>query len=452
MRSPSASKALDTELYKNCGRPGGTCPAAWPSTGTDSGKIDDMFHAAVNGRGKYVSAMSTTELNEALMDLRQDIETRMGSAAALATNSIQRRVGSVIYQGIYNTANWFGEVQALPLNVTTGAVGAPMWRASDHVPTWNLRTILSFDGSSGINFEAASLTAAQSSLLEASGLGSAADIVDFIRGDTANNLAHGGAFRIRTHPLGDVVHSSPVYHKSPGYANGVVYIGANDGMLHAFDAADGHELFAYVPNLVYGHLAELADPGYVHRFYVDSTPEVAKVTSSQHILVNGLGKGGKGYFALDVTNPAAMVPANVLWEYSAAGDDDLGFAYSRAYIVNTQAAGKVVVFSNGYDSVNGSAVLYVLNVQTGALIKKFDTGVTGCNGLATPAVVDIDMDGKVDYAFAGDLKGNMWKFDLRGASVADWQFSYQDGADPHALDYRSGIIPVRCSRSPPRRK
>ena len=222
------------------------------------------------------------------------------------------------------------------------------------------------------------------------------------------------------------MHSAPIYYK------GVIYIGANDGMLHAFDATTGEELFAYVPNLVYDHLADLADPGYSHRFYVDNTATVANA-GSQDLLVCGLRKGGKGYFALDVTSPAAMAASDVLWEFPPPADDDMGYSFSRAFIVKTKAAGYVAIFGNGYDSVNGEAVLYVLNAADGSVLKQFDTGVVGCNGLSTPAIVDMELDGFVDYAFAGDLKGNMWKFDLRGENITDWQFSYQNGATPMPL-------------------
>ena len=121
--------SLDTTLYANC--PLGACPDPWPDAGSDSGRIDDMFHAAVNGRGQFIAANNNEELIAALEALGKDIDSRLGSAAALATNSIQRQVGSVIYQGTYNTANWYGDVSALPLDLTTGNVGAPLWQASD---------------------------------------------------------------------------------------------------------------------------------------------------------------------------------------------------------------------------------------------------------------------------------------------------------------------------------
>ena len=416
--------SLDTTLYANC--PLGACPSPWPDTASDSGKIDDMFHAAVNGRGQFIAANNNEELLAALDALGNDIDSRLGSAAALATNSIQRQVGSVIYQGTYNTANWYGDVSALPLDLTTGNVGAPLWQASTSVPAWNARHILSHDGTAGILFDAGNLTAAQVTQLEASGLGTAAQIVDYLRGDPSNSVDNGGILRNRNHPLGDVVHSAPIYFE------GMVYIGANDGMLHGLNAATGEELFAYVPNLVYDNLSELAFQGYSHKFYVDGTATVVKV-GGRNVLVSGLGKGGKGYFALDVTDPTAMDPTDVLWEFSAGTDPDMGYSFGRTFIVNTEAAGKVVIFSNGYDSANGSAVLYVRDALTGGHIAKFDTKVTGCNGLATPAAVDVELDGYVDYVYAGDLKGNMWKFDLRGASTGDWTFGYGDTVDPKPL-------------------
>ncbi len=419
---------LDPDTYGDCSQ-GGVCPDSWPSTNTDTGKIDDMFHAAINGRGEFISAGNTAELNQAMEDLKNDIDTRLGAAAALATNSIQLTVGSVLYQGTYNTSNWYGEVSALSLNVTTGEVSDAVWTASENMPDWDDRNILSYSGSTGIEFDADNLTTTQKSLLTASGLGTAEELVDFLRGDTSNNVANGGALRTRNHILGDFVHSSPVYFK------GEVYIGGNDGMLHAFDADTGAELFAYVPNLVYENLSELANTGYSHTFYVDNTATVVD-TGDTDILVCGLRKGGKGYFALDVSNPESMTAGNVLWEYSSdstGADGDMGYSYSKAFIVKTEAEGYVVIFGNGYDSTNGGAVLFVLNAETGALIKKFETGATGCNGLSTPAIVDKDLDGIVDYAFAGDLKGNMWKFDLRGETSNDWSVAYKDGSTPMPL-------------------
>jgi type IV pilus assembly protein PilY1 len=408
---------LNRADYPDC--PLGDCPA-WPQPSADAQTtIDDLWHASVNGRGKYVDASSPMEMVTAMNELKQDIERRLGSSAALATNSIQRQVGTVIYQGTYNTAGWGGELSALPVDLESGSVGNAIWHASEHVPDWDERNIITFDGSSSINFSYDTLTIDQRDLLANKGH-DVSQLVNFLRGDNSNSLAHGGPFRVRTSTIGDIVHSAPFYYK------GVVYIGANDGLLHAVNAANGHEIFCYIPNMVYGHLSELADPDYSHQYYVDSTPVAARI-GDQHILVGGLGKGGKGYFGLDITNTS---DPTVLWEYT--GDNDLGYSFSKANIIKTREAGHVVLFGNGYDSTTETAALFLLNPATGALVKKIDTGVTGCNGLATPSAVDVDADGYTDFVFAGDLYGNMWKFDLRG-EVSDWKVYYGDGENPSPL-------------------
>lgn len=420
---------IDRDAYPDC--PLGACPT-WPApVANESTTIDDLYHAAINGRGKYINAGNPQEMVDAMNELKQDIQSRLGSSSALATNSIQRQVGTVIYQGTYNTAGWFGEVAALSVNATSGSVGAAVWKASDpgNIPAWDTRNILSYDGANGIDFFANNITTAQEGLLENNGH-VASHIVDFIRGDISRDTSHGGALRVRNSLLGDIVHSAPTYYK------GVLYIGANDGMLHAIDATNGSEIFCYVPNMIYNHLSDLALPAYSHKYYVDGTPTVSQIkATNQDILVCGLGKGGKGYFALDVTTPTAVSGNNVLWELPLSTDNDMGYAFSNAVIANTEAAGQVVIFGNGYDSVNEKAVLYIIqNPETKTpIIHKLDTQMAGCNGLSTPKVVDVEADGKADYAFAGDLLGNLWKFDLRGASTNDWKAYYNSGSAPQPL-------------------
>jgi type IV pilus assembly protein PilY1 len=178
---------------------------------------------------------------------------------------------------------------------------------------------------------------------------------------------------------------------------------------------------------------------YSHKFFVDLTPTVKDIEDAgadKKILVGGLGKGGRGYYALDITEPTdivseAALTSNVLWEYpSPAGDDDMGYSYSQPAITDSHA-GWIVIFGNGYNSVNGGAKLFILNVMTGSVIRVIDTQASAeCNGLSTPAVIDMNYDGKVDYVFAGDLQGNLWKFDLTDESSANWDVAYYDGATP----------------------
>jgi type IV pilus assembly protein PilY1 len=252
----------------------------------------------------------------------------------------------------------------------------------------------------------------------------ASRILNYIRGDSSNEAKKGGNFRNRSYTLGDIVNSAPVYD------NGMLYTGGNDGMMHAFDASTGNEIFAYVPNIVFENLADLADPNYSHKFFVDLSPVVQAVTLTgvDRLLVGGLGKGGKGYYALNVTDPAGLDESSladlVLWEFSDVAD--LGYTYSRPVIVQSNDGGQwVVIFGNGYNSQNGHAVLYILDAATGSVIRKIDTGVGSCNGLSSPVAVDNNFDGKVDYIYAGDLEGNLWKFDLQG-SAAGWDVAYKD--------------------------
>ena len=275
--------------------------------------------------------------------------------------------------------------------------------------------------------------------------------LNYLRGDNSNEELNGGTLRDRYSKLGDIVHSSPIFE------NGVLYTGGNDGMLHAFAAADdepsagavgGEELFAYVPNLVFDHLSDLTDPDYTHKYYVDLTVSVESGVNihgsigtpvSTTLLVGGLGKGGRGYFALDVTDAAtianeAALAGKVMWEFPSGTDNDMGYTYSKPAIVESYDSsvgsnGWIVIFGNGYNSPSGKAVLYIVNPENGNVIEKIDTAVAGCNGLSTPVPVDVDYDDKVDYVYAGDLRGNMWKFDLTDPDHTNWEIAFYDGAD-----------------------
>ncbi len=275
--------------------------------------------------------------------------------------------------------------------------------------------------------------------------------VNFLRGDISNV----GIFRTRTKFLGDIVNSkiravgapNAPYSEinNPGYAAfkekhasraTVAYVGANDGMLHAFNGSDGTELFAYVPSVLFkgptntpndNGLAALAKSSYIHRNYVDSSPVVVDVNFGTNnspdwnsLLVGGLGKGGKSYFALNVTDPAAisteakLVDA-VQWEFT---HKDLGFSYGRPVIV--KAGGKwIVILTSGYNNADGKGYFFILDAKTGELLKQigvnenYDTDT----GLAhATAFVGDGRDFSADAAYAGDLHGNIWRLDLTGAA------------------------------------
>jgi len=435
-----------------------------PTSG-DQQKIDDLWHASVNGRGFFLSASNPNELVNSLLDIMQNIEEREGSASSVSVNGDELYTklsggGDIqMFQSSYDTENWTGDVKAYQVctELTGNCAGKSIgdiikspyvWSASEKLEglNWNTgRKIVTYNGTdAGKPFRWGDVTTDQQTALN-----NDLTLLDYLRGDTTNEAANGGTFRDRFARLGDMVHSSPTFE------NGVLYAGGNNGMLHAFAAADdepyggavgGQELFAYVPNLVFDNLSQLADPNYTHKYFVDLTPTVKAGVDisgvSTTMLVGGLGKGGRGYYALDVTDPTSWtsegnVAGKVMWEYPKAGvtDDDMGYSFSKPAIIESNdddvngGSGWIVIFGNGYNSQNGHAVLYILNPETGVIIRKIDTGVDGCNGLSTAVPIDVDYDNKVDYVYAGDLRGNVWKFDLTDSDYTNWEVAFYDGEE-----------------------
>ena len=418
----------------------------WPERIETKSKetIDDLFHATVNGRGRFLTLKDPQELVKVFAELTSNVLDRLGSSSSILLSRDTRYSGVgndiIIFKAGYFTGEWSGDVKAYRIDSDSGEilVDNPAWSGAEslNLKLWNQRNILSYNGNSGIEFDENQLTDRQKAILGPE----YRDVVGYIKGEKIDG------YRTRSTKLGDIVHSSPVLEE------GVLYVGANDGMLHAFEInADsdgnikGNEIFAYIPNLVFENLKELANPDYLHKYYVDLTPAVAKGKGLlggedfRTVLVGGLGKGGKGYFALDISAPASMRTDAVLWEFpnTASQDDinDVGFSFSKPLVVRSNSSGDgeswTVIFGNGYDSVNGNAVLYILDPKTGDIIKKIvadNPSVNSGNGLSSPIAVDVNADQKVDFVYAGDLKGNMWKFDLTGHNTIEWGVAYNDGA------------------------
>ncbi len=308
-----------------------------------------------------------------------------------------------------------------------------------------------------------------------------ADIVNYIRGDQTKEIGQAnGIFRTRSTVLGDIVDSSPVsastenfvYDILPGSegssyasyvtskiskfkgANGeffnIVYVGANDGMLHAFqDTQDtsptsaGKEIFAYIPSHLHSKLENLTEPDYQHEYFVNATPHVSDVyinSSWKTMLVGALGAGGKGLYALDVSDPKNFGTSDVMWEFktdsdTSNGSDEMGFILSEPQLVRLHNGKFGMVFGNGYNSTSHKAQLFILDAEDGSIIKVIDTGVgssSSPNGLAEPFLLDEDADRIVDTVYAGDLHGNMWKFDVTG-NVSSWDVAYDTSGTPAPL-------------------
>jgi len=286
------------------------------------------------------------------------------------------------------------------------------------------RLIATMKGVSGIPFTWANLSASQKSDLDpASAALSSSPVLNYLRGDRSNENPDGLKYRARSTVLGDIIHSTPVYWNDG--TNETVFVGANDGMLHAINAETGSERFAYIPSMLIPRLADLKSDPYVHKYYVDGRMDVRKFGSTT-ILVGALGAGGKGLFALDVTDADAAdeddAASKVLWEItnSTTGFANLGHTYGQP-VLTTLDSTAVAIVGNGYNNTgNGHASLFVINANTGELIAEIDTGsgsTTSPNGLSSPTVVDVDGDGAADYTYAGDIDGNLWKFDLSANSA-----------------------------------
>ena len=388
---------------------------AWPNPmdTEDLERIDDLFHASVNGRGTFVSAGNPAEFANGLGNALRAIAERRGSGSNAAVTGNSSSAGTKLFQAKFFSSKWYGEMQAF--NITSSGVDttAPVWTAS--IPTYGSRTILTHNGSAGTTFP----TAAQTTALTA-------DVANYIRGDRSKELpATGGVFRSRTSLLGSIVNSSPTYVKGTGTIE-TVFVGANDGMLHAFDAANGVERFAYVPRgLDLADLKEYSNPTYGHRFFVDGSiiASTKRELANRTILVGALGRGGKGLFALDVTDPTTFTTSKVLWDKDGTFDSDMGQVLGKPIIAKLNDGSTAVLVPNGLNSTSERAALFVLDLQTGAKIAEIDTGVgspTASNGLSSPRGWDEDGNGTVDFVYAGDFRGNLWKFDLSASNNSSW--------------------------------
>ncbi|MDD2800395.1 MAG: PilC/PilY family type IV pilus protein [Methylococcales bacterium] len=360
----------------------------------------------------YFLVQNPLKLKETLKRTLDNIIERSASAGNVTSNSTAINTSTKVFQSLFNSASWSGNLLAYPVTVT-GISATPSWQAADHVPDSTARKIFTKSGGVAKEFLWSELSTSDQAALVSE------DVVNYLRGDRTNELQNNGSLRNRTtNLLGDIVHSSPYYVKDTN----TVYVGANDGMLHAFNANTGSELFAYIPSQGLSRLKNLSKTDYgsstnPHDYFVDGDIVVSTLaqTPGHNYLVASLGQGGKGLVALDVASPASFDSSHVLWEYPSTSDANLGLMLGRPVIAKMNGGTMAVIIGNGYNSTNGKAVLYIFNLATGALLKTIDTLAGGDNGLATPGVFDSDGDGDIDWIYAGDLKGNVWKFDVRGS-------------------------------------
>jgi type IV pilus assembly protein PilY1 len=408
-----------------------------------------------------------------------------------ATTSIAANSGSITtttsaYQASFNSQYWSGNLISRHVNAD-GSLGKEEWHAQQKLPAHGSRNIFTVSaGIKGIPFTGSSIEKDAIRLPEiqrTEDLATAKERIEWLRGDRAKELGDNPKFRARQDVslLGDIVNSSPVFVGAPAgrfpdtlekdsgevYSKfrkdhksraGMVYVGANDGMLHAFDSATGVEKWAFIPGAVFKNLHLLPNHRYEHRYFVDGTPVMGDAYFDKNwhtMLVGGLNKGGQSIYALDITQPEYKLDATgsvplFKWEFTDADDADLGYTFSRPTVARMANGEWAAIFGNGYNntendnyvSATGNATLYIVNIKTGKRIAKIDTKVgmkadplaqSRPNGLGTPAVVDLNQDFIVDYVYAGDIFGNVWKFDLRSSDTSKWKVAYGDAEQPLPL-------------------
>jgi len=450
--------------------------------------------AATEGGGEYLTANNSAELVTAFRNVIDSIIDKVAAGSGITFNTSQLTAGSSIYAASFDSGEWSGSLKSYALSGTGEISSTASWDAAtklDNLADYNTRNIFSFNDSTkqGIVFNKTNIDLAPSLLadLQAGPEGNSGvdNLINYLKGDQVTNIGTESTnYRARASRLGDLVNSTVVYVGTPelnwpdydsadsvsfggngtgqnysDYKNtsraAMLYVGANDGMLHGFSATDGEEKMAYIPSLVASSATEkglhyLANTDYQHRFYVDSTPTVSDVyyNSEWHtVLISGLRSGGKGLFALDITDPTKFDATDAsnantlsLWEFGSDDDADFGYSYSEPTVAKMANGEWAVIVGNGYNNTgDGNAKLFILYIDEGldgtwsaSDYEEIDTGVgadsSGIpNGLSTPRAVDLDGDSVVDRIYAGDLQGNMWAFDVSSSNTNQWKVAHKTG-------------------------
>jgi type IV pilus assembly protein PilY1 len=468
-----------------CG-PANNIACNWPNVGTDARKIDDLWHAAVNGRGLYLSAKNPTDLATGLATALNSMQAVTGAGSGAAAANLTPTTGSTaMYVAEYTTDEWWGDVAAYDFNVDTGEFSSSAsWKAGvlldariGGAGNSDDRTIYTSVNGIRRDFTWANLSTQQRGYFDNTKLsqydewetpqltaGTGEAMVNYLRGHNVNEDQVGRTIRLyrdRAHVLGDIVHSQPAYVKTsyntfvadPTYGNrmGMLYVAANDGMLHAFctessgSCTPGKELWAYVIPPVMKNMWYLADKrqqGY-HHYFVDGPLSVSDVQIGgqwRTLLVGGLGKGGRAYYAMDITDPA---DPNLLWTFAAEGADDivntgddnpdLGYSYGLALSAQVGGNWRILVAS-GYNNIpnepkagdfpsaDGRGHIFLLDPATGTVMDRITTGAgtpaipSGLAQISTH-VPNFTSGNVATKAYGGDLNGDMWRFDLVGKTA-----------------------------------
>lgn len=469
---------------------GARCDWPQPASATST-TLDDLWHAAVNGRGVYYSASDPNTLSDGLTSALNNLKVQTAAASASATSSPNiTETENFIYSSTFRTVKWDGEVVAQRIDTITGNVIPKIeWSAQAlldaRIKTASVagdsddRTIWTFDsgdpqgrkafladkltgtvgGKNEIDWfkgqcsdlgQCSSLSLAQKAIAD-----DATNMVNYLRGQSQYE---GSVFRDREHVLGDPVNATPAFISRPRFAfndavtpdystfqsdnakrQGILYIAANDGMLHALNGDTGKEEWAYVPRMLFPNMHLLASDTWVskHKYLADGSPQIMDIYDTntkawRTILVAGLNKGGKGFYALDITDPVVTGPLP-MWEICNDAtlceitDDDLGYSFGNPVITKRASDGQWVVIvtsgvNNNTDKGTGRGFLYVLDALTGKVLDKVEAtdGATTVGDLTTPSgfskisayANNFNSDNTATLIYGGDLFGNVWRYDM----------------------------------------
>lgn len=473
----------------------------WPVPVSDNGvapispselaTVDDLWHAAVNGRGEYYSAKNPQSVITGIGNMLNSIGDVAGTGSANAISSKVPLAGdNYAFSANYTTGIWTGGLFARTIDGSANLSTSALWCVENEttvtpacigtlaskIPTSNSDTRTIYTNVSGAltAFQYANLSTTQKNYFDTPHFSGSLtqwgtftpaqqtnvtgdNLVKYLRGQTefdeASAIADNRLFRQRTKTLGDIIDSPPTYlgkatlaYADQGYSaftastvssgrsttGKTIFVGANDGMLHAFDANNGNERWAFIPSTVLPNMWKLADKDYrnKHTNFVNGPMEVTDICTAncgtasaiwKTILVSGLGQGGRGYFALDVTDPTTP---SLLWEVNSSTLPNLGYSYGKPVTTKLSNGNWVVLLTSGYNNTgsgDGKGYLYVLNAYTGAIVKTFATGAGDTStpsGLAQVAsyASDPTSDFTSLYVYGGDLLGNLWRFDINAAT------------------------------------
>jgi type IV pilus assembly protein PilY1 len=377
---------------------------------------------AVNGDGLFFHAENAVELVMSIEYAIQDILRRISAGSAVAVVSTERGVDDRLYRGKFMPIDWDGYMECFELPYETG--DTPIWEAGELLKNRDPdnRQIFTALGSTEYDF----VTSRSADLYVDMGLASEADADTLIEWARGNDMP--GMRDRQGWILGDIIHSTPVVVGAPSGFTGDaayqsfmenyenrekrIYVGANDGMLHSFNADSGHEEWAFIPEFALTDFSAMADSGYCHVFTCDQTVTVKDLLvngSWRTILASGGREGGSSVFCLDVTDPDSP---DVLWQQVLPDGHD----FNSEVQLTSIGGNAVVIVGSGLDEVNAEAWIYSYRVSDGYLYggEELSSANVARNKTTTPAVVDLNLDGEADLVYAGDMLGSIYRFATNG--------------------------------------